>query len=159
MEPDTHRNDHGWSPRTTDYARALLHKAQIALALLAVPLAAAVGFAVAGWAPATTAGPAAAGVVLRTVSEIVTGVDLLPTTSGSVGALARAEEIAQRVPADAADGSVLSGVLAGLSTLGICWALLATGTALWRRRLVERDLRDWAAGWAQVEPLWSDRIT
>jgi hypothetical protein len=35
--------------------------------------------------------------------------------------------------------------------------LLVTTGAIWRRRLVERDLQGWSDGWARVEPLWSDR--
>lgn len=90
--------------RTTDYARVLLWRAQLALAALAVP-------------------------VSLTVGVVVVGADR-----------------------DAARGAV-----AGMATLIVCWVLLLTAGAIWRRRLARRDERNWADGWARVEPLWSER--
>jgi hypothetical protein len=77
--------------------------------------------------------------------------------STAPGALARAEEIADELSPAGSDVVAEDGLLAGLGTLGSCWALLLVAGAIWRRRLVERDLQGWSDGWARVEPLWRDR--
>ena len=73
-----------------------------------------------------------------------------------------AEQAAERqsaalIPAASAD-PLLTGVLAGLTTLFACWGLLAVAGSVWRARLAARDRRDWAADWARVEPSWSGRL-
>ncbi len=50
-----------------------------------------------------------------------------------------------------------AGVTAGVATLLACWVLLGLGAAWWGRRLAALDRRNWAAGWARVEPSWSSR--
>lgn len=158
MNADTPRNCHrrrGPLPRSTDYARLLLHRAQLALAALAVPVAVAVGIAATGadrWEPDSVVTTAER----QLVSDL--GIDPLTAAPGTVGALARAEAIAHELPSAGSDVGTGNGLLAGLGTLGSCWALLVAAGAIWRRRLVERDLRGWSDGWARVEPLWSDRF-
>lgn len=155
MNADTPCNRHrrrGPLPRSTDYARLLLHRAQLALAALAVPVAVAVGIAATGSEP--DAGVAAAAGA-QMISDVESGFDSLTVAPG---ALARAEEIADELsPARSDDVVAGDGLLAGLGTLASCWVLLVTTGAIWRRRLVERDLQGWSDGWARVEPLWSDR--
>jgi hypothetical protein len=138
-------------PRSTDYARMLLHRAQLALAALAVPVAVAVGIAAIG--TEADAG-VATGAGAQMVSDLESGIDSLSTAPG---ALARAEEIADELSPAGSDVVAEDGLLAGVGTLGSCWALLLVAGAIWRRRLVERDLQGWSDGWARVEPLWSDR--
>ncbi len=154
MNADTPCNRHrrrGPLPRSTDYARLLLHRAQLALAALAVPVAVAVGIAATGSEP--DAGVAtAAGAQL--ISDVESGIDSLTVAPG---ALARAEEIADELSPAGSDVVAGDGLLAGLGTLASCWVLLVAAGAIWRRRLVERDLQGWSDGWARVEPLWSDR--
>jgi hypothetical protein len=130
-------------PRSTDYARLLLHRAQLALAALAVPVAVAVGIA----ADATAPHPGAA--------ELRSEIDSL---IAGPAALARAEEMPRERPAAGSELGTADGLPAGLGTLAGCWALLVATGAIWRRRLVERDLRGWSDGWARVEPRWSDRL-
>jgi hypothetical protein len=137
--------------RTTDYARQLVRRAQLALAALAVPVSIAVGAAVAGTVPPDPAVPAPA---LRTASDLLSRIALLPAVPGTVGALARAEAAARDL---APDRRTVNGMLAGLSTLTCCWTVLAAAGAIWRRRLHERDMGEWAEGWALVEPHWSGR--
>lgn len=154
MNADTPCNRHrrrGPLPRSTDYARLLLRRAQLALAALAVPVAVAVGIAATGTQPdagvATTAGT-------QMISGVASGIDSLTVAPG---ALARAEEIADELSPAGSDVDAGDGLLAGLGTLASCWVLLVATGAIWRRRLVERDLQGWSDGWARVEPLWSDR--
>jgi hypothetical protein len=153
VNADTPCNRHrrrGPLPRSTDYARLLLHRAQLALAALAVPVAVAVGIAAIG--PEPDAG-ATAGAGAQQVSDLESGIES-PTAPG---ALARAEEIADELDPAGSDAVAGDGLLAGLGTLAGCWVLLVAAGAVWRRRLVERDLQGWSDGWARVEPLWSDR--
>ena len=162
MDADTPRNRRGRPlplPRATDYARLLLGKAQLALAVLAVPVSMTVGIVVAGSDHAAPGTPAASPAVamLRTASDLVSRVELLPATPGTVAGLARADEIAREPAPGPPDVQPVNGLLAGLCTLGSCWVALAVAGTMWRRRLDERDLRDWSDGWARVEPLWSDR--
>ena len=162
MNADTPGHDGAALMRPTDHARLLIHKAQLALAGLAVPVALLVG------------------VIATDLESVqlaaVTGeVEVTPLAAryasehpaSSPGALARAEESATRI-VDAPSGSMASaaerrhagltaGLTAGLGTLLGCWTLLIALCALWRRRLAARDVRDWATGWAQVEPYWSNR--
>jgi hypothetical protein len=152
MDADTPCNHHrrrGPLPRATDYARLLLHRAQLALAALAVPVAVAVGVAAIG----TEAG---AGVVTgaQLASDLESGIHSLSTAPGGP---ARAEEIADELSPAGSDAVAGNGLLAGLGTLACCWLLLLAAGAIWRRRLVERDLQGWSDGWARVEPVWSDR--
>jgi len=159
MDADTPRNRCEWGERllrTTDYARLLLRRAQLALALLAVPVAMTVGVVVTGMAqpgPAATVSATAVD-ALHTTYDALSRIELRP---GSLGAPARADEIARDLTTSAVDQPTVNGLLAGLSTLGCCWTLLGATGAIWRRRLDDRDLRDWAAGWARVEPRWSGR--
>ena len=147
MEPDTPGDeDRGRGPRPprrTDYARLLLRRAQLALCVLAMPVAVNVGVVVAGTAPDP---------VLGSASTIEAGVP-----AGAISELARAEELVDDPRPKAVPAGTVNGIMAGLSTLSCCWILLATAGTIWRRRLAERDLRDWADGWASVEPLWSGR--
>jgi hypothetical protein len=129
----------------------LLHRAQLALAALAVPVAVAVGVAAIG---AEADARVATGAGGQLVSDLESGIDSSSTTPG---ALARAEEIADELSPAGADAVAEDGLLAGLGSLGSCWVLLLAAGAIWRRRLVERDLQGWSDGWARVEPLWSDR--
>ena len=90
------------------------------------------------------------------------GVRIEPAASApaSVAALARSEAVSER--ALAGDGGLadrrLEGGLRGrLCTLIVCWTLLVVAGAVWRRRLVARDLREWSEGWSRVEPGWRGR--
>jgi hypothetical protein len=151
MNADAPRNHSGQGSqlvRTTDYARMVLRRAQLALAVLAVSVSVTVGLVVAGTVPP---GPAASGSALRAGASHA---ELLPAAPGTVAALARAEAITDDVALEQRTGH---GVLAGMITLAGCWILLAAAGTVWRRRLAEQDLRNWADGWARVEPLWSDR--
>ena len=154
MNADTPCNRHrrrGPLPRSTDYARLLLRRAQLALAALAVPVAVAVGIAATG--TRTGRGGRHHG---RCADDLRRRVrDRLATVAP--GALARAEEIADELSPAGSDVDAGDGLLAGLGTLASCWVLLVATGAIWRRRLVERDLQGWSDGWARVEPLWSDR--
>jgi hypothetical protein len=153
MNADTPCNRHrrrGPLPRSTDYARLLLHRAQLALAALAVPVAVAVGIAAIGPEPAAGA---TTGAGAQLVADLESGIEALTAP----GALARAEEIADELDPAGSDAVAGDALLAGLGTLVGCWVLLVAAGAIWRRRLVERDLQGWAGGWARVEPLWSDR--
>ena len=158
MDADTPGHDGAALMRPTDHARLLIHKAQLALAGLAVPVALLVG--VIATDPETVQLAAVTGDV-----EVAPLADRYASerAASTPGALARAEEIATRI-ATAPSGSTASaaerrqvGLTTGLGTLLVCWTLLIALGALWRRRLAARDVRDWAAGWAQVEPYWSNR--
>jgi hypothetical protein len=129
----------------------LLHRAQLALAALAVPVAVAVGIAAIGADADARVANSAGG---QLVSDLESGIGSSRTTPG---APARSEEIADELFPAGADAVAEDGLLAGLGTLGSCWVLLLAAGAVWRRRLVERDLQGWSDGWARVEPLWSDR--
>jgi hypothetical protein len=84
--------------------------------------------------------------------------ELASAVPGSVGALARAEEIATEVlTAPSAEERRNDGLRAAVITLVICWGQLVGAGAVWRHRLAARDLSDWADGWARVEPDWSGR--
>lgn len=151
MNADIPCNRHrrrGPLPRSTDYARLLLHRAQLALAALAVPVAVAVGIGAGAPDPGVTAAGA------RVASDLGSRIGS-PTVAP--GALARAEEIAEEPAPAGPDDVAEDGLLAGLGTLACCWVLLVATGAIWRRRLVERDLQGWSDGWARVEPLWSER--
>ena len=133
--------------RTTDYARWLIRRAQLALAVLAVPVSLTVGIVVAGTGPQSTiivsaTGPTAAGPGIAV--EEMSLADSPP--AGPTGATRTAT-----------DERAVQGLAACLITLAICWLILGAAGLMWRRRLTERDQRDWADGWARVEPLWSDR--
>ena len=131
MNADTpHDRRHREAPllRTTDYARRLLRRAQFALAVLAVPVSMTVGIVVAGTEP-------------RVVGSSVSG------PAGPPGV----EQMSL------VGSPAMLGLTAGLATLTICWLILGAAALGWRHRLHERDLRDWAEGWARVEPVWSDR--
>lgn len=80
------------------------------------------------------------------------------TTGGSVGELARIEAVATHVEAERSPSDpVASGLLAGLTTLLVCWGVLAVVGWVWRARLAALDRLDWTTGWARVEPRWSGR--
>jgi hypothetical protein len=161
VNADTPGHDGAALMRPTDHARLLIRKAQLALAGLAVPVALLVG--VIATDPETVQLAAVTGVEMAPLAERYAS----EQPASAPGALARAEEIATRIAA-APSGSTASaaerrqagltaGLTVGLGTLLVCWTLLIALGALWRRRLAARDLRDWATGWAQVEPYWSNR--
>jgi hypothetical protein len=148
---DTPGDDASSLMRTSDHVRVLLRKAQLALAALAVPVSMAVGTIIAD--PASTH---VTPTVTQAGPDLVANSDHPPAQPGPVIALARADEIAGRV-AEAATDRRRVGVLAGLTTLAICWSVLFATGAIWRRTLADRDLRDWGSDWERVEPRWSDR--
>jgi hypothetical protein len=157
MNADTPGNRCGGHPllRSTDHARFLLRKAGIALAALAIPVAVVVGVVAAG-PPAPAHSEAAA----ATASDTLRPLSAAPRSDapGSAVSIARAEEIAEPGPDHrTAPDSTNMGRQAALTVLFMCWALLLLIGAIWRRRLAARDLRDWAEGWAEVEPRWSGR--
>lgn len=174
MDAGTSRDD-GLPPRATDHARTLIRKAQLALAGLAVPVAMVVGVATAaGSTPASTPsglGPVGArptsGWVSPTPGSVAGLAQAEVGRSGSAGSPAAGAEMtgfpaagprpAGTTSIERMTGRPLDGVLAALLTLLVCWGLLAGAGAVWRRRLAARDLRDWADGWARVEPRWSGR--
>ena len=67
------------------------------------------------------------------------------------------QQSAALIPAATAD-PLVTGALAGLTTLFACWTVLAVACGVWRARLAARDRLDWAADWARVEPRWSGRL-
>ena len=151
--PREHRAGH--LMRSTDHARLLLRKAQLGLAFLAVPVAVTIGVIAADPAGFTLAAPVAHAALEQPESGTA---DIGPIEPGSISALARTEDVAERVLAEPdPPNRPINGLTAGLCTLAGCWALLGGAAAIWRRRLAGRDLDDWAAGWARVEPSWSDR--
>jgi hypothetical protein len=54
-------------------------------------------------------------------------------------------------------GAAALGVGAGLATVALVWALLATTWMAVRRATGRRNAAAWAQGWALVEPEWSRR--
>lgn len=185
----------GLTPRTpnspasllqaTDHARALLRRAQILLAVLAVLVAVAVGVLAAAsrGAAATPHHPETVQAELleaaRPAESTVAGV-LVPVAaqwidprgqpySGTVLAPAGLPSGATvTVVLDGGGGTVMepprpvagpaaTGLLAGAGTLGACWGLLALAGGVWRTRLTARDNRVLAREWARVEPVWSRR--
>ena len=137
--------------RPTDHARMLIRKAQIGLAVAAVPVAVAIG--VIATDPTLSTLPSPVSYTALQQQDPVADSEPRP-----IGVLARAEDVAERVVADHdPQNQPMSGVTTGLCTLAVCWALLAAASAIWRRRLDGRDLDDWAEGWARVEPPWSNR--
>lgn len=123
---------------------------------MAVPVALAVGMIAAD--PTTgELTPAMARIVPEAVSQWMSG---RPAAHDAVSAVARAEAVAHQVdpsatpdPSDRRD----AGLFVLLLTLFPCWAILLVAGAIWRHRLAVCDDRDWAEGWARVEPRWSDR--
>lgn len=152
--PGDRRGQESPSLRTTDFARVLLRRAELALAALAVPVALAVGVVVAGTERPMSAPVVSEQVALRATSEVVGRVEPTPATPNRDSASGSAQHLADEI---AVVHRPLEGTLAGLAALSTCWLLLGTAGTIWRRRLDARDLRDWDDNWARVEPLWSDR--
>jgi hypothetical protein len=88
--------------------------------------------------------------VSMTVGIVVAGSEPGPVSAGPAGPPGLEQMSLVGSPA-------MLGLTAGLVTLTICWLILGAAALGWRHRLHERDLRDWAEGWAQAEPVWSDR--
>ncbi len=150
------RRDGVTLPRYTDHARLLLRRAQYALALMAVPVALTVGMIAAE--PGTVElTPAVSQIMADAGSPWMSG---RPVGPDAVSALARAEAVAHRVDASATPDPRdrrEAGLFVLVVTLVLCWSMLLVAGAIWRHRLAVCDDRDWADGWARVEPRWSDR--
>jgi hypothetical protein len=170
--------------RATDRGRRALRHAQLVLGLLAVAMAVLVGGAAAGQqvvpvpSPGTTLvlaellEPSPLAEVAMLNSTLTTRArwtapggaqhtGQLPVVAG----LAKGDLVPVAVDAggtvvDARIGVVdplRAGLVAGLSTLLACWAVLALAVSLCRARLDAIDAEDWETGWARVEPEWSGR--
>jgi hypothetical protein len=59
--------------------------------------------------------------------------------------------------ASAPAAPLATGLTVCAGTVAVCWALLGLAGAVCRRRLADRDSRDWGREWALVEPVWSRR--
>lgn len=168
--------------RTTDHARRAIRRAQFLLGVLAVAMAVPVGLAVAAGTPAPAPGAATVQAELlqpSPASEIALVDAATPTPArwstpdgttrtGLVWAqagLARNTSVTVTVdslgqpvgPQVEVEDPAVTGLVAGVVTALICWALLAGLGCFWRARLAAQDLLDWTIGWARVEPLWSGR--
>jgi hypothetical protein len=170
--------------RATDRGRRALRHAQLVLGLLAIAVAVLVGGAAAGQqvvpapAPGTTLvlaellEPSPLPEVAMLNSTLTTRArwtvpggaqhtGQLPVVAG----LAKGDLVPVAVDAggavvDARIGiadPLRAGLVAGLSTLLACWAVLALAVSLCRSRLDAIDAEDWETGWARVEPEWSGR--
>jgi hypothetical protein len=170
--------------RTTDRLEDLAAWLLVSLALLAAVGAVLVGHAVYGQSVAGgTAGHTIAvrAVLLADVPPVPTDapspqsvpavwtdaegaehiVELLVTTPLAAGTevTARVDRHGQVVPSPSGQpaGAVALGVGAGLATVALVWALLATTWLAVRRATGRRNAAAWARGWALVEPEWSRR--
>jgi hypothetical protein len=170
--------------RTTDRLEDLAAWLLVSLALLAAVGAVLVGHAVYGQSVAGgTAGHTIAvrAVLLADVPPVPTDapspqsvpavwtdaegaehiVELLVTTPLAAGTevTARVDRHGQVVPSPSGQpaGAAALGVGAGLATVALVWALLATTWMAVRRATGRRNAAAWAQGWALVEPEWSRR--
>jgi len=168
--------------RAIDRDRALLRRAQLALAALAVLIAVPIGvLAGASRAAATPEITTTLAELLHAAApaEAAVAGELVPVTarwSGPDGEPRRGTLHAPAgLPAGAAvpvaldgDGAVVeppapvagpvaTGVVAATATLVVCWSALAVAGAVWRARLTARAQRGLAREWARVEPIWSER--
>lgn len=169
--------------RFTDRARRTLRRARFLLGVLAVAVAVPVGVAAAGAIPAPLAGGAMVRAELLAAAPVnpstaVVGAEVptparWSTPDGGVrtglvwveAGLAPGATVT--VPVDAfgsaaapkvrAEDPGVTGVLAGIATVLVCWTLLAIAAAAYRIRLDAIDDHSWAAGWAHFEPIWSGR--
>lgn len=170
--------------RTTDRARSAIRRAQLLLGALAVAIAMPVGMAAAAMTPAPTPGVGTVRAELLQPSpapEIALVEAATPTSArwstpdgetrtGLVWAeagLAQHTQVTVAVddqwwpvgPQIDVEDPAVTGLVAGITTVLICWALLAVLASAWRARLAARDDTDWTYGWARVEPFWSRRRT
>ncbi|MCO1656914.1 Rv1733c family protein [Pseudonocardia humida] len=169
--------------RATDHARALLRRAQLALAVLAVLIAVPVGV-LAGASRADAPAPhhdTARAELLEPAlpAEAAVAGDLVPVEAHWLGPRGELHWGTLRAPAGLPAGASVTvalddsgaivpppppvagptatGLAAGLGTLAICWSVLALAGAIWRARLAARDNRALTREWARVEPVWSRR--
>lgn len=156
--------------RTTDTARLLLRRAQLALAAFAVVVAVPVGLLVGLGVPVVAEGttPASAGTAIATTDRAPISFEVAPDRATTVVPAAWTTPVQDTgstvteppvsKPADIAPQDRTStGVLAAVVTMLSCWALLALAGAVWRARLDARDSAEWERGWSRVEPDWSGR--
>lgn len=167
--------------RPTDHARRTIRRAQLLLGAVAAAVAIPVGLAAAAGTPSPPLGVETVRAELIEPSPVpdialVGAAAPVParwstpggTRTGLVWAeagLARSTEVTVVVddqgrpvgPQTDVEDPAVSGLVAGLGTLLICWILLAVLASAWRARLAARDVMDWTDGWARVEPVWSSR--